>query len=641
MATYDQLMRAAANAHKAGDQAAAQRLLSEAGKVGRPQATQPAQAMPILPTIDGPYDGLSQHSTKPKDRFGDTISAATEKPFQAVVDYTRAATGQTPTIVGGSIPENVPGREILGRAGDAGMAALSGLGSAYATGAGVVGELFGGSPANERRLARDLMMMGEVAVPQLAGVSGAARGANRAATAAQTVERVRSAPTDKQAVAQAADDLGVTPSLGMRGKLPAMAASGLEKVPFAGPAIARDAVRAVEEIGRAADLVVDGVGSARSPVLAGERLQSSLRGFVKDFKARSAQLYSAVDKHIPDGARVTTDETGRLIQEALSGFEETPEIARMIGLDSLKALAKDLEGGLTWQATRALRTAIGERIGSMNPGELGDVGSARLKSVYGALSKDLDAAATIIGGDAKKAWDRANKYYAAGAKRIDKDVDKLISEGMSAERAFESLANMAKGDRATSDVRKLQRVKASMSKDDWDDFAASVIDRLGRPTNANQSPDAPNFSPSTFLTKWNGLSTEAKATLVDTRTRAELEKLALLARKAKDGEGERDLFNAGTVVAQIGTGAGFASAPLTTTALLLSANISARALTSPVYLKAMNAAARGDMRAMKRLADGKSELRTDAQAVLTVVGAGEAGDPAQTEAPMRAIVNQR
>lgn len=623
MATFQELMRAAENADRAGDTAAARELVQMAQKVAPP-----------APRETGPVDigggivmpraevGNASRATPRIDRFGDTIAAATEGPKAATAAFARGVVdpSQSPTrqAIDDSAPDWVPDavRGPAAMAGDVAMTGLSGLGTAYAYGAGAVGEALGGSPTNEKKLARDLMMMGEVAVPELAGVSSASlvsRGAARAS------RKLGKPSTPVQQTARAADELGITPSLGAGGMFRAQAAAALEKVPGTGEVIGRDAARFVDEIEGAFQKARAGIGEGRSVEGAGEALQAGLSKFVLDFEGKSRKLYRDVGKHIPPGTLVPLPETRGYILDALKPFENHPQIRAKLGLDEWAKIASEMDQGLPWEAAAQLRTDIGASIGKIR-GPLADMDEGRLKRLYGKLAEDMEFAARASGPDAEKAWRRANNYYSRGATRISDHLDKTISAD-SPERAFVAFQNMAKEGRASSDAKRMFTIKASMPRDEWNEVAATIVDRMGRATSGQQNAAGDVFSPGKFLTEWNNLSPEAKSVLLNKNTRNELDKLAQVAEGAKRAGAERNFSNTGTVGAWIATVFGASASPVATAATLGGINISARALTSQRFLMAANRAARGDMRAMRAIAASRNPLAMDAQTVLRISAA--------------------
>ena len=613
MATYEQLLEAAGRAHKAGDEKNARILVQEAKRLKSAKPTEVIAQTP--PRADAP----GAVSAPRPDNFGDTIAAATEEPRGALSAFAGGLADQSRSPTMAALPESMDPRlkGMVAGVGDLAGVGISTLGVGVGAVAGLVGETFGGSPTNEMKLARDLTMMGQVAVPELAGVSSAARAAGAVGA---------KAPTVAQQSARAAQDLGITPALGMGGKTAAMTAAGLEKIPLTGGVIAADAARAVGEVEGAFNRAVSLIGVPGGAVRAGEKLQAGLGKFVEGFKASSGELYAAVTQAIPGKTMIQAPETVKAIREALAPFEGNPEIAAQLGLGKWASMADGLDRGLSWKAVSDLRSKIGESIGKIN-GPLADMDQGRLKQVYGMLTADMEAAARAAGPEAYRAWKRATQHYKAGAERIESALDKTISAN-SPERAFEAFTAAAKADRATSDITRLRRIKASMPKDDWNDVTASIVDRLGRSPAGQQGAAGDTFSPSVFLTEWNKMAPDAKKLLLPEDARIELEKLAKVAERVKAGNLERNMSNTGTAVGWLGVVFGSAADVGTTAAAVGGSYLSAKALTSPVFLRAMNRAAAGDTGAIVALAKGKGAFAQDARTIMLITGADAAAGEA-------------
>lgn len=634
MATFQELMRAAENAEGKGDSDAARQLVRMAESL-----------MPAKPTADQnvagtgnltpkAYDPSENVSTPKVDRFGDTISEAIEAPLAATQAFARGVVDPSKSPTRPLVPEWVPGvlEGPVARVGDAAMAALSAAGTTYALGAGTVGEVFGGSPTQERKLARDLMMIGEVAVPELAGASKVMSEAAKTNRALRTVNK---APSATQSAARAADDLNITPSLASGGKVRAMTSAGLEKVPVTGGVIAKDAERFVEEVERAFNTLVTKTGMPLSASEAGDTLVSGLSRYVKNFKAKSNKLFSAVGDAVPDATVIYTPETVAAIKDAIAPFADKPAISKQLGLEKWAAIADDLEGGLTWRAASDLRSSIGESIGKIN-GELASMDQGKLKLAYSKLTADLESAAKAAGPEAERAWRRATNYYRRGAEYIEKNLDKTINAN-SPERAFEAFASMAKRDSAQADWKRLYRIKSSMERSEWDQVAASIVDRMGRAPAGQQGAFGDVFSPAKFLTEWNKISDDAKKVLLRPDVRKEMDQLAEVAAVAKAGNAERNFSNTGTAMGLLLTGAGGVADMGATAAALGTSFVSAKAFTSRPFLSALNRWARGDARAMKALAKPGSPFAQDAATVLRMSAADVAGKagmaPANDELP--------
>lgn len=574
-------------------------------------------------------DSVAPPNTPRPERFGDTFQYMVEQPAAATAAFARGVVDPTQSPTARMLPENMNPtlRATLAQAGDVGMTGLSALGTAAAGTAGLVGEAFGGDATGERQLARDLMLMGQVAIPELAGVSSTTRLAGVAARSAMTPD----APTPRQQAARAAEALDVTPSLGMTGKLGGMTAGALEKVPFAGSMIARDAVRAVGEMEAAFHTINSRLGSPRSPDQMGEVLKAGGERYVRRFEAESERLYDAVGRYIPQDTRVPLSFTTEQMAAVKQMFDGNPELARTLGVtrwDSVLSEAAE-SGGLQWAALRRFRSQVGASVGRGSSMQIGDDALGDLKMLYGALTADMEAGARAAGSEAFDAFEKANAHYRRGQERITALLDKNATP----ERAFEAFFNMAKADRTTSDVHRMRVLKQTMEADEWGDVSASIVERMGRARAGQQNADGDAFSPATFLTNWNSLSKEAKSILLPADAREELNKLARLAETARAAGGERNAPNTGTVMGYLLVGAGMGSNPTLTGGALATAAVSAKAMTSPTFLRAVNRAARGNTRDLAAMAAGNGAYKRDAMTLLQLTAANQGASPAETQRP--------
>lgn len=677
--TAENLLRAAKNADAAGDTEAARRLVEAARPLlaatgqgasvdqnARTSETQGAQidvelelelaaaaAAAKRRRMDGPqdpppaYDGVSGVPTAPRrETFGDTTGEAMAAPLAATKAFGAGLLDQSQSPTMRALPEGMDPRlkGIVAGVGDLGGMVLGGLGTGLAGAAGLAGEAVGRTPTEERQLARDLMLGLEVSAPELAGVSGTIRAGGAAVRAAENAAKPA---RPGQVAARAAGDLGITPSAGMQGKTTAMIAAGLEKVPFAGDVIARDAARAVGEVEGVFSRIRGRIGPAVSPSAAGNTLQEGLRGFVQGFQDTSKKLFDVVDRNIPADARFRIDNTAAALSDAKAAFAGNPELAERLGLNRWDAILSEAQGqivgggvtlpprGISWEALKQFRSSVGEAIGAAQSGRqggaLGGEDLGRLKRLYGALTADMTAAAQSVGGNALTSWTRANSHYRAGAERIERSLDATIT-AKSPERAWEAFSALLQRDRASSDLTRVRAIRASLSREDWDTVAASIVDRMGRPPAGQQNAAGDAFSPSAFLTNWNKLDPQSRALLLPQEARLELEKLAKVAERVRAGNAERNTSNTGTAGWVATLFLGGVTDLGTTAAVLAGTNISARALTSTTFLKAMNAAARGDVRTIRAMANGNGPFRTDAATVLRLAAADAAtGETAQEQ----------
>lgn len=616
----------------------------EAAKQGKPQiaaqliraaraATMRASEGPMAPPRAYGANGMAAAPTQPQEnRMGDVTGEMMAGPLAQAKRFGAGLVDPSQSPTAAVLPEGTPGavRAPLAAIGDAGMAALNLAGAGIAMGAGIAGEAIGSGRTQERKLAGDLLGAAQVAVPELAGVSSTTRLASASAKPAAPV-------TAKQAAARAAGDLGITPTAAMGSKTGAMVAAGLEKVPGAGAIIAKDAARLVEQVERAFDAVRAPLGKPMGAADAGSALVAGLKGYVDRFGAKSDVLFDAVGKAIPPQTRVNPTATLRAIEATKEAFTENPELAAKLGLTEWDRVSGEMAtNGLNWRATREFRSDVGRAIGE-GSGTLGNENMRRLKALYTALTQDMEATARAAGPDALKAWQRANDFYRTGAQRIENQLDRTIkggdpAKGGNPERAFEAFDAMNKADRASSDVTRMRSIKASMKPGEWTQLSASIVDRIGR------RPGGEGFSPATFVTKWRQMTPEAKALLLPEDVRVELDKLALVADQAKAANLERNFSNTGTPLIGGLIGAGAMTAPVKTVAALTGANLTARAMTSTVFLRALNSARAGKPGVLNGMAAGNGPFASDAREVLRLMATEAAVTaPANDAGAMRAV----
>ncbi len=413
----------------------------------------------------------------------------------------------------------------------------------------------------------------------------------------------------------------MTPSLGMSGKLGGVVAGQMEKIPGIGGVIARDAQRAVSEMGNFAGKVVAALGGGRDAFVAGRGLKAELQTFVNKTKGRMEELYDRVGQFGKEGEKlvsgkvVAASNTADALANLSAVFERNPEIAKILDANKYAALQQELAAkGATWGALRKFRTEIGEAI-SKGKGTLGDDSTGSLKQIYGALTRDMEAAVADIGPEALTAWKRANDYTRSRAGRIEDQLDTMITAD-TPERAFELFRSAACGDKATSNLGRLRAVRSSVSDTEWSKLAGDIVDRMGKARAGAQGAEGDVFSPATFLTEWNKVAPGAKSTLFDARTRTQLDILAKFAEAAKTGALEKNASNTGAHVwTSLLSVAGYSQPVKTATAYGAGYGL-AKAMTNPVFLTAVNKGLIGDLRALEGISRTSAPYSGVARAIL-------------------------
>lgn len=552
-------------------------------------------------------DNDTTPSRKGRDYFGNTVAKFTEP--------TRNLTQQ-----GVNQAMQAGFADPASRLAGIGKAGLGLLGTGMTGAAGIAGEILGGNPTQEMKAARDVFGMMQF-IPEMAGVPSSSLRAVNNATASSA----------RQQAAQAASNIGVTPTLGSQGRGAAMIEATLEKVPVTSGRTQAAAIRTSDQMDAALDRTVNKIATPTTDTGAGEALKRGTDVFVENFRAKSDKLYGIMESKIGKDAYVIAPNTVGVLEDMLRYSEKYPGIADFIGNPRYQRLLDGLRQGdaytaLPFEALKDLRSAIGRSRGKIN-GPLSDLDSAQLDRLYGSLSRDLEVAARASGPEALAAFERANKFYRAGVQRIDDALIK-VTKADTPEKAYANVVALTTADSPRGSAAILNQIKKSLPADDWKTASATIIRKLGEKTPANRGADVDDFaefSASRFLTNWNKMSQGSKTVLasgsIPNSVRRELDDLAKVAARFKEAGKERNFSNTGTIIATGSTGAALYAEPVTSALALGGVYISAAAMTSKPFLTAVNAAVKSDFTKLNKLARAGGPFAAEANSLLRVAGA--------------------
>jgi hypothetical protein len=130
-----------------------------------------------------------------------------------------------------------------------------------------------------------------------------------------------------------------------------------------------------------------------------------------------------------------------------------PEVERTAMLNGL------IDGKLPYEALKKLRTLVGNEISDSTIAS--DVPRSKWKALYGALSKDMGAAASEAGPKAEAAFVRANNFHRAGMKRVEDVLDPILEEGRPGGHLQGGLSGTKEGATTISGVMKSLPRKAA------------------------------------------------------------------------------------------------------------------------------------------------------------------------------------
>jgi len=349
--------------------------------------------------------------------------------------------------------------------------------------------------------------------------------------------------------------------------------TGVSNTPGGAATMQNTARGQADAASRYVDDLTGQMGGARTQQGAGESIQDATGKAVSRFETRQGDLYDDAFSKIGN-TQTGLPETNRLYsqlineQRAARGARDdvvNPVLNRVRKILAPKKV-KTANGNQTvlqdinFDALRKVRTDVGRMLKSPLVGRVESAQQQYLNQLYGALSKDIEAAAQASGPSAQYALKLADRYTRFNLNTNIPLLEK-ITKLDAPEKAF---------DYAMSEARKggsrLSKLRKNFTPDEWDTVAATVIDRLGQAVPsargaAELGGDAAEFSASTFLTNWNKVSPEAKLSLFGGRRYADLRKsMGMLTRVLERVKDTQRMANSSGTARNIFVGALLATA---------------------------------------------------------------------------------
>ncbi len=316
-----------------------------------------------------------------------------------------------------------------------------------------------------------------------------------------------------KAADQAARDAGLG-TAGLASGNPAIQAveQKIASTPILGTGLKSAIEQSNAKLGLTANEIVSNLadGADTSAQNVGRVLQDQVKAASDAAKEGSRQGYEAIQDMLPDGATIPVS-NARSILGNLTKIDGAPATAEAVVPSDIRgiyqALEKDagLSGQLPYEAVQKLRTAVGQKIDwspfTSNPS------NGMLKTVYGALTRDLNDGASSFGPDVAKAVSDTNASYAKAAAARN-TLGSVMDKVGGPEKVYNAVYNTTKDGSSTLDaVMKYSSPSAQRL------LAASVLERMGTATAGAQNAAGKVFSADQFLTNWNRISPEAKQSL--------------------------------------------------------------------------------------------------------------------------------
>jgi len=418
-----------------------------------------------------------------------------------------------------------------------------------------------------------LLGMGMINAPGVAGIKAAktARlGSEKGAHLAEDFARVGVEP-DFPTVSQ--------------NKVAGVARNALKTIPGSSGITQGRAEKMVNQTARAAEDIGGQFGSATTPQGAGDVIREGLQAHAKRFSTEADKLFGRVDEAIPKGTQVDFANTRKFLVEELSELDAAPDLANLLSSPLLVGINKAVSRNetLPYSVLKHVRTLVGRKMSG--PMLVANEDRATLSGLYASLTDDMRAAAE--GAGALDAFEQANAFYRNGIGTIRGQFDPLLKKAEIA--IFEDIGRAAGEKGAKASAKSLSNLKEALSEPEWGDVGAVFVRQMGRKTPGAADPlSNENFSPARFVTNFAKLSDDAKDLIFGkpgVEKRDALDTLVKVSGAQKSVEALQNTSGTASPLILAATGAGFFSDPVNTSLGLIGANVAARLMASPKFVR--------------------------------------------------------
>jgi hypothetical protein len=414
---------------------------------------------------------------------------------------------------------------------------------------------------------------------------------------------------ERSGIAPSAGDVTQAPGVQLVQKVVAPLASDTTDL-LPGTYVANQETARLAQAQRAAEGLAQRYGTPQTNVQAGQTMQRGVQDYrygapppgmtpgqiiraptwQTSIAAKADALYQRIN--VPDDATIPVPNASQALAQITSRYAN-PELQQALGDQTIARWSDILNrsnGQLTWSDLRNLRTDV--RYLRNNPSLTATIDDRALAQLNDALTQDMRAGAFHIGGaSAEQAVTRADNYYSAAMGSVNRGLNSVF-KAATPEDAYAQFER-ALGSTARGDVGKVNALRRVLGPDEWGDLVATWLSRAGMPKGSQAGiPGQPTFSVESFLTNYSNLSPTARQLMFNStgqsQLRSSLDDLtrALGAMRGTDRMASNPSKSAQQGIAAA-TIAGLWKAPLTTMSAIGGANLTARALYNPFFIRLM------------------------------------------------------
>lgn len=297
---------------------------------------------------------------------------------------------------------------------------------------------------------------------------------------------------------------------------------------------------------------VENQGGAVDTDLAGEAVRGAAERYTRNTSARASRLYDRANQQA-QGVQIRPQQTIGRLDEYIARVQADPS-APPSAVSDLQRFRQNIENGVSVSGLRDARSRLSQGVydGQLRSG----AETAMWKDILSNLSTDIDAGLRQAGRTgAANQFKRADEFWKGRVEHIDQVLQPILGRDKSGEDIVSAIESMTRGGRGGN--ARLSRLLGEMTPDEAMNVRATVIDRLGRANPGAQNAEGTAYSSATFLTNWNKMTPQAKASLFpESQLRRDLNDIAQLADGMKQSQSMANFSNTGIAVgANAGLGA--------------------------------------------------------------------------------------
>lgn len=276
---------------------------------------------------------------------------------------------------------------------------------------------------------------------------------------------------------------------------------------------------------------------------------------------------------------------------------------------------RDPRSGISLDDLRSIRTEIGRAMSNWSPTAQNTLDKTQLRQLYAATSRDIEIALETLANRAAIGTTRGNNAanyvapevarQAAGALRAFRTADRYFRASQESLDRFATVLNAQSPEAAArrvvqaatagdkGNIRLVRSALAGLRPDERAEVGAMVVRSLGQPNaSARGIVQESGFSPSSFVTRYNNLSPEARAAMFTPEHAQALDQLFRIANRLSNVEALANTSRSGTNTmnmggAMAGAGAVMAGDVMTPIAIGTSGAATSLLMSTPAYTRWM------------------------------------------------------